>query len=190
MLYFPARGAGDHSFATALLDVATNGSAVVAFVAERLLRIAVDVAHKGRICGDIVGLARRDPDADWQALGIGAGIDFGRKAAARTAEGVAHGPPLPKRLQDHIPDATIGPSPKLPKDRIQLPNSSGRSRQVAPVRHQSANQGCPALNQFAIPPSIDLSTPPRPQYSHTSQCGDIGTAAPRRPSTGVGQVQR
>jgi hypothetical protein len=42
MLCFPARGAGDHSFATALLDVGANGSAVVAFVAERLLRIAAD----------------------------------------------------------------------------------------------------------------------------------------------------
>jgi len=41
-----------------------------------------------------VGLAGRDHDADGQALGIGACIDLGREAAARTAERVTLGPPL------------------------------------------------------------------------------------------------
>ena|ERR1700678_1506423 len=99
MLYFPARYAGDHSLATASLDVAANGVAVVAFVAEHLLRIAVDVVHQGWIGGDVMGLTRRDHDADWQALGVGPGIDFGREAATRTTERVALGPPFPPPAQ-------------------------------------------------------------------------------------------
>ena len=99
MLYFPARQAWDHGRAPALLDVLANGFAVVSLVAEHLLGIAVDVVHQGGICGDIVGLAGRDLDANRQAFCIGAGVDLGREAAARTAERVAPGPPFPPLAQ-------------------------------------------------------------------------------------------
>jgi hypothetical protein len=36
-----------------------------------------------------------------------------------------------ERFQDHIPDATVGPSPKLPKDRIPIAEFL---RQIAPRR--------------------------------------------------------
>jgi hypothetical protein len=65
-----------------LLDIPANGFAVVSLVAEHLFGIAVDIVHQGRIGGDIVGLAGGDYDADWEALGIGTGIDFGREATA------------------------------------------------------------------------------------------------------------
>ena len=102
-------------------------------------------------------------------------------------------------LQDHIPQAAVGPPTELTKDRIPVAKFL---RQIAPGRagshqpkhrvehaamiarwsattpyqerleirplivgHQSANHGRSpqraALNQFAIPASIDLSTRPR-----------------------------
>ena len=82
MLYFPARQAWDYRLAATLLDIPANGFAVVSLVAEHLFGIAVDIVHQGRIGGDIVGLAGGDYDADWEALGIGTGIDFGREATA------------------------------------------------------------------------------------------------------------
>jgi hypothetical protein len=36
-----------------------------------------------------------------------------------------------QRVEDHIPDATIGPSPKLPKDRVPV---AELLRQIAPRR--------------------------------------------------------
>jgi hypothetical protein len=95
MLYFPGRGAGDCGLATTLRNLTADGLAVVALVTEHLFGIAVDLLHQGRKSGDIVGLPRRNHDADRQALGIGAGVDFGREAAARTTERVALGPPFP-----------------------------------------------------------------------------------------------
>src|SRR5216110_2588273 len=103
-------------------------------------------------------------------------------------------------LQDHIPQAAVGPPTELTKDRIPVAKFL---RQIAPGRagshqpkhrvehaamiarwsattpyqerleirplivgHQSANHGRSpqraALNQFAIPASIDLSTRPNP----------------------------
>ena len=96
---FARRCAGDDSLAVALLDVAANGFAVVALVAEHLFRVAVDFLHQGRKGGDIVGLTRRDHDADWQALGVGARVDLGGEAAARTAERIALVPPFPPAAQ-------------------------------------------------------------------------------------------
>ena len=96
---FARRCAGDDSLAVALLDVAANGFAVVAFVAEHLFGIAVDVVHQCWNSGDIVGLAGRDHEADRQALNVGAGIDLGREAAARTAERVALAAPFPPAAQ-------------------------------------------------------------------------------------------
>src|SRR5207342_3412849 len=100
MLYLSGCDAGDHGFTTALLDVLANGFAVVAFVAEHLFGIAVDVVHQCWNSGDIVGLAGRDHEADRQALNVGAGIDLGREAAARTAERVALVAPFPPAAQD------------------------------------------------------------------------------------------
>ena len=99
MLYLPRRCAGDDGLAAALLDVAANGFAVVALIAEHLFGVAVDFLHQGRKGGDIVGLPGRDYDADRQTLGVGAGVDFGREAAARTAERIALDPPFPPAAQ-------------------------------------------------------------------------------------------
>ena len=99
MLYFPRRGAGDCGLTTALLDVVADGFAVVAPVTEHLLGITVDLLHQGRKGGDIVGLSGRNHDADRQAFGVGASVDLGREAAARTAERVALGPPFPPAAQ-------------------------------------------------------------------------------------------
>jgi len=99
MLYFPGRGARDCGFTTVLLNLATDGLAVVALVTEHVFGIAVDLLHQGGKGGDIVGLARRNHNADRQALGVGAGVDFGREAAARTTERVALGPPFPPAAQ-------------------------------------------------------------------------------------------
>ena len=98
MLYLSAGDAGDHGLTTALLDVLANGFAIVALVAKHLFGIAVDIVQR-RNGGDIVGLAGRDHDGDGQALGIGACIDLGREAAARTAERVTLGPPFPPAAQ-------------------------------------------------------------------------------------------
>jgi len=99
MLYFSGRGAGDCGFTTALLNLVANGFAIVALVTEHLFGITVDLLHQGRKGGDIVRLPRRNDDADRQAFGVGAGVDLGREAAARTAERVALGPPFPPAAQ-------------------------------------------------------------------------------------------
>ena len=99
LLYFAACGGGDYGLAAAFLDLLADGRTVVALVAEHLLGIVINFVHQCRKGGDIVGLARRDHDADRQALCIGAGIDLGREAAARTAERIALGAPFPPAAQ-------------------------------------------------------------------------------------------
>jgi hypothetical protein len=79
--------------------IATDSLAVVSPVAEHLIGIAVDLLHQGREGGDVVRLPGRDDDPDRQARGVGAGVDFGREAAARTTERVALGPPFPPAAQ-------------------------------------------------------------------------------------------
>ncbi len=95
MLYFSVRGAGDFRFTAALRDFTADCFAVIALVTEHLFGIALDLLHQRRKGGDIVRLASRNHDANRQALGVGAGADFGREAAARTTERVALGPPFP-----------------------------------------------------------------------------------------------
>ena len=99
MLYFPGRGAGDCGFPTTLLNLVADGFAVVALVTKHLFGIAVDLLHQGRKSDDIVRLPRRNHDTDRQALGVGAGVDLGREAAARTTERVALCPPFPPAAQ-------------------------------------------------------------------------------------------
>ena len=99
MLYFPGRRAGNCGFTTAFLYVIADGFAVVGLVTEHLFRIALDLLHQGRKRGDVVCLPGRNHNADWQALGVGAGVDFGREAAARATERVALSPPLPPAAQ-------------------------------------------------------------------------------------------
>src|SRR5438046_1036131 len=117
-------------------------------------------------------------------------------------------------LQDHIPQAAVGPPTELTKDRIPVAKFL---RQIAPGRagshqpkhrvehaamiarwsattpyqerleirplivgHQSANHGRSpqraALNQFAIPASIDLSTRPRRGFAPEMPMGVLGKA--------------
>ncbi|GAA0255578.1 hypothetical protein GCM10008965_25300 [Methylorubrum aminovorans] len=45
-----------------------------------------------------MGLAGRQHDADGQAIGIGTQVELGREAAARAAESLTLGPPLPPDL--------------------------------------------------------------------------------------------
>ena len=99
MLYPAARDAWDHGLTAASLDVLANGFAIVALVSEHLFGIAVNIVHQRWSGGDIVGLAGRDHDADGQTLGVGACIDLGREAAARTAERVTLGSPFPPAAQ-------------------------------------------------------------------------------------------
>ena len=47
----------------------------------------------------IVGLARRDQQAKWPALGIGVDMELGREATARTAKALAISPPFPPAAQ-------------------------------------------------------------------------------------------
>ena len=124
-------------------------------------------------------------------------------------------------LQDHIPQAAVGPPTELTKDRIPVAKFL---RQIAPGRagshqpkhrvehaamiarwsattpyqerleirplivgHQSANHGRSpqraALNQFAIPASIDLSTRPRLRVHSLARNRPTHPAAPpTRPS--------
>src|SRR5262245_48058365 len=160
MLYFPACCAGDGGFATVFLNLIANGFAVIALIAEHLFGIAVDVLHQGRKRGDIVRLPRRDHDADWQAFSISTSVDFGGEAAARTAERVALSSPFPpaaqwcariivasticsvashrslpasaSRITSHMPLSAQRRNCR--KIAFQSPNSSGTSRQGAPVR--------------------------------------------------------
>src|ERR1700722_4322570 len=99
MLYFTGRGAGDCGLTAALLNVAADGLAVVALVTEHLFGITVNLLHQGRKRGDVVRLPWRNQAPDWQALGIVAGIDFGREAAARMTVCVGIAPAFPPAAQ-------------------------------------------------------------------------------------------
>src|SRR5580704_13974968 len=97
MLYFPARQACDHGLATTLLDIPSNGLAVVSLIAEHLLGIAVDIVHQGRIGGDIVGLA---------GLGL-QGVIRGKPIKTTTADRAA---PCPL---DHVNRQFHAPAPNM-----------------------------------------------------------------------------
>ena len=58
------------------------------------------VLSEGRVIEAVLPRPLTDElHADRQALGVGAGVDFGREAAARTAERIALDPPFPPAAQ-------------------------------------------------------------------------------------------
>ena len=83
-------------------------------------------------------LARRQDDADRQALTVGAKVDFGREATKRAAKTLVLSPPfapsaqwcapmvvlsiickvsattISERLQQHVPDTAFSPTAELP----------------------------------------------------------------------------
>ena len=89
-------------------------------VGEHRLGIAVDRLSVP-IGGHIVRLPGRDHEADRQAFGVGAGVDFAREAAARTAETFASVPlfrPLPddgRGSRSHRSSAPSSSRPRFPR---------------------------------------------------------------------------
>jgi hypothetical protein len=87
----------------------TDGFAVVALVTEHLFRTAVDLLHQGRIGGDIVCLPGRNQNADWQALGVGARLYFGREAPSNRVPVLVLCLPFPRIGPPWPRDSSSGP---------------------------------------------------------------------------------
>ena len=145
--------------AAAGADLVANGVAVITLVGQHHLGIGIVFGHQIAEGGAVVSFARRQQQRDRKTLSVGPSVDFGRKPAARTAKSLVLNPPLAPAAQwcarmtvlSTICTAWLPPpsadassirshSPLAVQRRncrcteFQLPSSSGRSRQGAPVR--------------------------------------------------------
>ena len=79
---------------TTVADVLADGICVVAAIGEQDAGVAVAFFHQLGIGGAVVRLARRQRQADRQAIGVGAEVDLGREATARASKTLAMSPPF------------------------------------------------------------------------------------------------
>ena len=140
-------------------DFIADGVAVVAFVGQHEVRVGVILGHQIIESGAVMGFSRCQQERDWKTLSVGPGVDLGRKATARAAKSLIFGPPFAPAAQwcarmtvlSTICTPPLPPpsarassitshSPLVVQRRyclwieFQLPSSSGKSRQGAPVR--------------------------------------------------------
>ena len=80
-------------------DIPSDGIAVVAAVGEQDARVAVAFIYQLGIGRAVVRLARRQRQADRQAISVGAQMDLGRKATARAPKTLAVSPPFAPAAQ-------------------------------------------------------------------------------------------
>ena len=74
--------------------VLANGVAVIASVGEQRLGAIIVGLHQRIIGRCIMRFARREDEAERQTFAVGAGVNFARKAAARTAKSLFLSPPF------------------------------------------------------------------------------------------------
>ena len=156
----PVAFGGDLRLAGAVADILADRIAVVAAVGEQDARVAVTLIHQLGIGRAVVRFARRQGQADRQAMGVGAEVDFGREATARAPKTLAMSPPFAPAAQwcartmvlSIMCKASVSPplsaracsttshKPEVVQRRycrwteFQLPSSGGKSRHGMPVR--------------------------------------------------------
>ena len=150
---------GDFWLAATRANFVANGVAVIAPICQHHVGIGVMILHEIAEGGAVVGFSRGQQQRDRKTLSVGPGMDFGRKPAARTAKSLVLSPPLApaaqwcaritvlstiwtalslppsaraSNIRSHKPPAVQRLNCRCTE--FQLPNSSGRSRQGAPVR--------------------------------------------------------
>src|SRR6185437_13544928 len=149
----------DFGGSTPRADIVADRVAVVAAIGEQHVRVDVMLGHQIEIGGAVVGLPGRQKETDRKTLSVGPKVDLGREAAARTAKSLVLSPPFAPAAQwcarTMVLSIICSASPPPPSARaasirshsslvvqrrnwrcteFQLPSSSGRSRQGAPVR--------------------------------------------------------
>ena len=149
----------DFGRSAARADVRSDRVAVVAAIGQQHLGIDVVLGDQVGIGGAVLRFAGRQKETDRKTLSVGPKVDFGRKPAARAAKSLVLSPPLAPAAQWcartivlSIICSVLPPPPSARAASIrshsplavqrrnwrctefQLPNSSGRSRQGAPVR--------------------------------------------------------
>ena len=85
---------GDNGFDFGVGKFFSDGVAVIAFVAKECLDLVADHPKERRKTVDIVGLPRCQNEAKRAALCIASGMEFGGKAAARSAKRLGFLSPL------------------------------------------------------------------------------------------------
>src|SRR6185437_5613789 len=140
-------------------DILADRVAVIAAIGEQHFGIDVMLGHQIEIGGAVVGFPWRQKETDRKTRSVGPKVDLGREAAARTAKSLVLSPPFAPAAQwcarTMVLSIICRASPPPPSARaasirsqsplavqrrnwrcteFQLPNSSGRSRQGAPVR--------------------------------------------------------
>lgn len=76
----------DHGLDVQRLDRGDDVVAVIALVAEQRVDLVADHPQECHEAFGVVGLTRREREAERAALAVAARVDFGREAAARAAE--------------------------------------------------------------------------------------------------------
>jgi hypothetical protein len=82
--FFSVRLRRDDRLDAALFEVVANRIGVVALVAEELLRLRFEKLDKCIVALDLMRLAAGQLEDERPAFGVGAQVDFGREATARS----------------------------------------------------------------------------------------------------------
>ncbi len=84
----------DHGLDIGLGDLFADGVGIVTTICEEGLDLVADHAEQRRKAMHIVGLARRQYEAEREAPGIASGVELGGEAAARSAKRLGFLSPL------------------------------------------------------------------------------------------------
>lgn len=84
----------DFRLAATIAHILPYGIAVVAAIREQDAGVAVPLLHQHAVGRAVMRLARRQRQADRQAMDIGAKVDLGREATARASKTLAMRPPF------------------------------------------------------------------------------------------------
>lgn len=85
---------GDDGLDFGLGEFFADGVAVIALVSEKGLDLVADHSKERRKTVDVVRLSRRQNEAERASFGITSGVEFGGKAAARSAKRLGFLSPL------------------------------------------------------------------------------------------------
>lgn len=99
VLHLAAALGRDFRLGAAVAGILPEGVAVVCLVAEQHAGVAVTLGHEIVVGGEIMCLAGGQDDGNGKPVSIGAQVDLGREAAARTAKSLGLSPPLAPAAQ-------------------------------------------------------------------------------------------
>ena len=77
---------GDHSLDAGSDDLLADGIGIIAAVGEERFEAVTDHPEELRKALNVVSLAGRQHEAEWEASGVASGVEFGGEASPRSAE--------------------------------------------------------------------------------------------------------